>query len=220
MTMIPPDSSWISPKRISVSTFTRGGTPKPSVSPLGPSKQQQLPLNWVSLTPYPHQDSASEEVPSPSESTHGRGNNDDETENLTASTARRLFKGKVSHPNQLRRQWKGRFHVELNGGKKDYGDEQERSLSPEDVSLSQERGDHGLSTHAGGNDEPGRRRSMDRSKDKSRDDKSTDGQAVLSLPDMKVSPMELGHPNDHLEYHEGNMHITRPDNSVELTDHA
>ena len=36
--MIPPSSSWISPKRMSVSTFTQGGTPKPSFLPLGPSK--------------------------------------------------------------------------------------------------------------------------------------------------------------------------------------
>ena len=30
---------------------------------------------------------------------HGRGNHDKETENLTASTARRLFKGKVQSPS-------------------------------------------------------------------------------------------------------------------------
>ena len=61
---------------------------------------------------------------------------------------------------------------------------------------------------------------MARSKDKSRDEKSTDGQAVLPLPGMTLSPMELRYPNDHLEYHEGDGPVTRPDNSIELTDHA
>ena len=67
------------------------------------------------------------------------------------------------------------------------------SFSPEDVSMSLEQGDHGLSTQARGDDELGRRRSMDL-----RDNESTDGQAVLSLLDMKVSPMEYIYPNDHL----------------------
>ena len=52
--MIPPASSWISPKRVLVFTFTQGGTPKPSASPLGPSKLQQLPLDRASPTPFPH----------------------------------------------------------------------------------------------------------------------------------------------------------------------
>ena len=71
-------------------------------------------------------------------------------------------------------------------------------MHPEYVSLLMERGDHGLSTRERGNDEPGRRRSMARSKDKLRDDKSTDGQAVLTLPDMTVSSMEVSYHNDQL----------------------
>ena len=81
--------------------------------------------------------------------------------------------------------------VEIYGDKKEAGEEGDKSSSPEDVSLSLERGDHGLSTRERGNDDPGRRISMARSKDKSRDEKSIDGQAVLPLPDMIVSPMEL-----------------------------
>ena len=38
------------------------------------------------------------EVPSPSESMHGRGNHDKETENLTAYTAWSIFKGKSKSP--------------------------------------------------------------------------------------------------------------------------
>ena len=88
--------------------------------------------------------------------------------------------------------------TELYGDKKEAGEEGEKSLSPEDVSLYLERGDHGLSTWEMGDDKPGRHRSKTRSKDKLRDEKSTDGQAVLTLPDMTVSPMELSYPNDHL----------------------
>ena len=69
-------------------------------------------------------------------------------------------------------------------------------------------------------DEPGRRRSMARSKDKSRDEKYIDGQSVLPLLDMKVSPMQLSYNNDHLEDQEGVGHVTRPDEDIELTDHA
>ena len=90
----------------------------------------------------------------------------------------------------------------------------------EDVSLSLEQGDHGLSTQARGNDDPGRSRSVDRSKDKLRDEKSIDGKEVLPLPDMTVSPMELRYPNDHLKDHEGDGNVTRPDAGPELTDHA
>ena len=54
--------------------------------------------------------------------------------------------------------------VEIYGAQKEAGEEGEKSLSPEDVSLSLEQGDHGLSTWARGNDEPGRRRSTARSK--------------------------------------------------------
>ena len=72
--MIPPDSSWISSKRVLVSTFTQCWTPKPSVLPLGTSKQQPLPLDRASPTPFPCQLGASEKVTSPSESMHGRGN--------------------------------------------------------------------------------------------------------------------------------------------------
>ena len=69
-------------------------------------------------------------------------------------------------------------------------------------------------------DEPGRRRSIARSKDKSRDEKYIDGQSVLPLLDMKVSPMQLSYNNDNLEDQEGVGHVTRPDEDLELTDHA
>ena len=82
----------------------------------------------------------------------------------------------------------GRF-IEIYGYKKESGEEGEKSSPPEDVSLSLEQGDHGLSTRARGDDESGRHRSRARSKDKSRDKKSTDEQAVLSLTDMTVSSM-------------------------------
>ena len=91
--MIPPASSRIYLKRMSVSTFTQGWTPKPSVFPLGSSEQQPLPLDRASPTSFTHQDSASDEVPPPLVSKNGRGNHDEETDNLTASTARRLLKG-------------------------------------------------------------------------------------------------------------------------------
>ena len=58
--MIPPCLSWISPKRMSVSTFTQVRTPKPSVSSLGPSKQQALPLDRALSMPFSHQDGASD----------------------------------------------------------------------------------------------------------------------------------------------------------------
>ena len=61
---------------------------------------------------------------------------------------------------------------------------------------------------------------MARSKDKYRDKKSTDRQALLPLPDMTVSPMKLRYPNDHLEDHEGYGHVTIPNDGIELTDHA
>ena len=92
VTMIPPDSSWISPDRMLAYTFTQVGTPKTSVLPLGPSKQQPLQLDRASPTSFPHQDGASDEVTYPSELTHSRVNHDKETENLTSSTVRRLFK--------------------------------------------------------------------------------------------------------------------------------
>ena len=62
--------------------------------------------------------------------------------------------------------------------------------------MSLERGDHELSTRVRGNDEPGRHISMARPKDKSRDEKSTDGQAVLPLLYMTLSTMGLSYPND------------------------
>ena len=61
---------------------------------------------------------------------------------------------------------------------------------------------------------------MARLKDKSRDKKSTDGQAVLPLPDMTVSPMESSYPDDHLEDHKVDGKVTILDNGLELTDHA
>ena len=61
---------------------------------------------------------------------------------------------------------------------------------------------------------------MARSKDKPRDEKSTDGQEFLPLPDTTVSPMELSYSNDHLEDHEGDGNVTRSYECLELTDHA
>ena len=61
---------------------------------------------------------------------------------------------------------------------------------------------------------------MARSKDKSRDEKSTDGKAVLPLPDMTVSSMEFRYPNDHLEDHEVYGNVTISDYCIDLTDHA
>ena len=84
---------------MSASTFTQGGTPKPSVLSLGTSKQQPLQLDRALQKPFNRKDGASDEVLSPLESTHGRGYNDEETDNLTASTARRLFKGKSQSPS-------------------------------------------------------------------------------------------------------------------------
>ena len=69
--MIPPASSWISPKSMPLSNFTQGRTPNPSVSPLGTSKQQPLPLDRASTTSFPHQGVASDKVPPPSGLLHG-----------------------------------------------------------------------------------------------------------------------------------------------------
>ena len=146
-------------------------------------------------TPFTYQDGMSDKVPSPLESTHSKGNHDKETDNLTVSTARRIFKGKSQSPSPAVTAVEGKLaiasaagrSIKIYGNKKESGEEGEKSSSPEDVSLSLEQGDHGLSTRARGDDESGRRRSRARSKDKSRDKKSTDGQAVLTLTDMTVS---------------------------------
>ena len=204
--MIPPDSSWIYPNRMSASTFTQGGTPKPSVLTLGASKQQPLPLDRSSPKPFPCQEGASDKLPSPLESTHGRGDCDEETENLTASMARRLFKGGSQSPSPAVTSVEGMLgisatagrYVELYGDKKESGEEGGGYSSPGDVSLLLELGDHGLSKWARGYGDPGTCRSMAKSKDKSRDEKSTDGKAFLPLPDMTVSPMEYIYPNYHL----------------------
>ena len=164
--MIPLASSWISPKRISASTFTQGETTKPLVLPLGVSKQQPLPLDRASPTPFPHQNGASEKVTPLLESTHDRGNNDKEIENLTTYTARSLFKGEIQSPSPDATEVEGtlviatasRRAIELYGDKKEAGEEGEKSLSSEDVSLFLERGDHGLSKQARGNNKPWRRR--------------------------------------------------------------
>ena len=63
--MISTASSWISTKRILASTLTQGGTSKPLVLPLGPSKSKPLPLDRASTTPFPHQGGALDEVPPP-----------------------------------------------------------------------------------------------------------------------------------------------------------
>ena len=151
---------------MSVSTLTQGGTPEPSVSPLGPSKQQPLPLDRALPTLFTYQDGASDGVPRPSESTNGRGNHNKETENLTASTARRLFKGNIQSPSPSETALEGTpvisavagRAVELYGDNKEAGEEGEKYLSPEDVYMSLEQGDHGLSTRARGNNKQGRRR--------------------------------------------------------------
>ena len=59
--------------------------------------------------------------------------------------------------------------VEIYGDTKEAGEEGNKYLPPEDISLLLEQGDHELSMRARGNDNPGRRISMARSKDKSRD---------------------------------------------------
>ena len=82
-------------------------------------------------------------MPYPSESTHVRGNHDKETENLTASTARRLFNGEIQSPSSAVTAVEGTLVIyadagraaELYGDKKEAGEEGEKSLSPEDVSL-------------------------------------------------------------------------------------
>ena len=126
-----------------VSTFTQGGTPKPLVLPLGPSKQKPLPLDRASPTPFPCQGGASDKVPSPSELTHVRGNPDEETENLTASTVWRLFKEKRQSPSPASTAVEETlviaaaavWDVELYGNKKGACEEGEKSSSPDDVSL-------------------------------------------------------------------------------------
>ena len=167
-------------------------------------------------------------MPSLSESTHFRGNHDKETENITASTARRLFKGGSQSPSPTVTAVEGALviaaaavrAVEIYGDKKEAGEEGENSSSPEDVSMLLEREYHGLSTQVKGDCALGRHRSMDRSKYKLRDKKSTDGQAALPLSDMTVSPMELIYPNDHLEDHEVDGNITIPDEGLEIIYHA
>ena len=179
------------------STFTQGGTPKPSNLPLGPFKQQPLPLDRASPTPFLHQYGASDQVPFPSKLTNGRVNHNEETENLTASTARRIFKGGIQSPSPAAAAVEGTLFIETDSVKavelyrdnKEACEEGGKYLSPEYVSMLLERGYHGLSTRVRVDEEPGRRSSMARLKDKLRDEKSTYGKAVLPLPDMMVSPM-------------------------------
>ena len=74
---------------------------------------------------------------------HSRGNHDKETDNLTASTTRRLFKGKSQSPSSAATSVEAMLviaadngrAVELYGDKKEAGEEGDNSLSPEDVSL-------------------------------------------------------------------------------------
>ena len=108
--------------------------------------------------------------PPPSDSTHIRGNNDEETDNPTASMERRLFKEKSQSTSPAAAAVEGTIviaaaavrAVELYGFKKEAGEEGDMSLSPEYLSMSPKQGDHGLSTWVRGDDEPGRRRSMAR----------------------------------------------------------
>ena len=102
------------------------------------------------------------------ESTHGRGYHGEETENLTASTELRLFKRKSQSPSPAATAVEGTLVIsiaadragELYVDKKEAGEERDKYSYLDDVSLLLERGDHGLSTRARGNDEPGRHRSM------------------------------------------------------------
>ena len=90
---------------------------------------------------------------SPSDSTHVRGNNDKETENLTASTARRILKGKSQAPLKAATEVEETLvisaaavrSIDLYGENKEAGEEGEKYSSHEDVSLSPEQRDHGLS---------------------------------------------------------------------------
>ena len=79
--------------------------------------------------------------------------------------------------------------------------------------MDYQRGQGVMTSQGGADQRPGQNINL-------RDNKSKDGKAVLPLPDMTASPMELRYPNDHLEDHEGDWHIARPDNSIEITDHA
>ena len=92
-------------------------------------------------------------MPLPSESTHGRNNHDKETKNLTASTERRLFKGKIQSPSLDVTAVEGTLVIAAATGRaidlywynKEAGEEGEKYSSHEDVSLSPEQRDHGLS---------------------------------------------------------------------------
>ena len=83
-------------------------------------------------------------MPLPYESTHGRGNQNKETENLKSSTAWRLFKGKIQSPSPAEPEVEGTLviaaaagrDIDLYGDKKEAGEEGGKSLSPEDVYLS------------------------------------------------------------------------------------
>ena len=125
--MITPASSLISQKRMAVSNFTQGGTPKSSVLPLGTSKNQPLPLVRASPIPFTHQDGESEKVLSLLDSTHVRGNNDKETENLTSSTARRIFKETSQSPSPYEKEVEGTLGIATSAGRtvELYGDKKE-----------------------------------------------------------------------------------------------
>ena len=56
-------------------------------------------------------------VPSPSELTYGRGNHDEEAETLTASTARRIFEGKVQLPSLAATEVEGILVVAASAGR-------------------------------------------------------------------------------------------------------
>ena len=82
-------------------------------------------------------------MPLPYESTHGRGNQNEETENLKSSTAWRLFKGKIQSPSPSETALEGTpviaavagRAVELYGEKKEAGEEGEEYFYPGDVFL-------------------------------------------------------------------------------------
>ena len=90
------------------------------------------------MTSFPCQYGASDKVLPPSRSTHSRGNQDEETENLTASKEQRIFKEKSQSPSPAATAVEGTLAiaaaygraVELYGVKKEAGEEGEKSFSP------------------------------------------------------------------------------------------
>ena len=87
------------------------------------------------MTSFPCQYGASDKVLPPSRSTHSRGNQDEETENLTAPKEQRIFKEKSQSPSPAATAAEGMLvisaaadrAVEIYGDKKEAGEEGEKS---------------------------------------------------------------------------------------------